>query len=112
MRGNDALSSFYPRSLSLISDAGSQYNNILMLLRKAANHPLLLRSHYKDGMLLEMAKKYCKVLLEVFICKLYRREDPSDNCGWCLNYNDDEHDEDYEYDSWVCRSRVFSLYTL
>ncbi|XP_078375262.1 SWI/SNF-related matrix-associated actin-dependent regulator of chromatin subfamily A containing DEAD/H box 1-like isoform X2 [Oculina patagonica] len=42
------------------SDAGSQYNNILMLLRKAANHPLLLRSHYKDDALLEMAKKYCK----------------------------------------------------
>ena len=53
-------------SLSL-SDAGSQYSNILMLLRKAANHPLLLRSHYKDDLLLEMAKKYCKVLLQVFI---------------------------------------------
>jgi len=42
------------------SDAGSQYSNILMLLRKAANHPLLLRSHYKDDVLLKMAKKYCK----------------------------------------------------
>lgn len=42
------------------SDASSQYSNILMLLRKAANHPLLLRSHYKDDVLLEMAKKYCK----------------------------------------------------
>ncbi|KAJ7385780.1 ATP-dependent helicase smarcad1 [Desmophyllum pertusum] len=42
------------------SDAGSQYNNILMLLRKAANHPLLLRSQYNDSALLEMAKKYCK----------------------------------------------------
>ena len=37
-----------------------------MLLRKAANHPLLLRSHYKDDLLLEMAKKYCKVLLQVW----------------------------------------------
>lgn len=42
-----------------------------MLLRKAANHPLLLRSHYKDDVLLEMAKKYCKVLLQVFLCELY-----------------------------------------
>lgn len=41
--------------------SGSQYSNILMLLRKAANHPLLLRNFYKDGTLLEMAKKYCKV---------------------------------------------------
>ena len=51
------------------SDTGSQYSNILMLLRKAANHPLLLRSHYKDNVLLEMAKKYCKV---VFICELFQ----------------------------------------
>lgn len=42
-----------------------------MLLRKAANHPLLLRSHYKHDVLLEMAKKYCKVLLQVFLCELY-----------------------------------------
>lgn len=54
------------------SDAGSQYSNILMLLRKAANHPLLLRSHYKDDVLFKMAKKYCKVLLQVFICELYQ----------------------------------------
>ena len=35
------------------------------MLRKAANHPLLLRNLYQDGALLEMAKKYCKVLLVV-----------------------------------------------
>ena len=43
------------------SDGGSQYSNILMLLRKAANHPLLLRNHFNDSILLKMAKKYCKV---------------------------------------------------
>lgn len=42
------------------SNSGTQYNNILMMLRKAANHPLLLRSHYNDDTLLTMAKKYCK----------------------------------------------------
>jgi len=42
------------------SNSGTQYNNILMMLRKAANHPLLLRSHYNDETLLTMAKKYCK----------------------------------------------------
>ncbi|KAM7452234.1 ATP-dependent helicase smarcad1 [Porites harrisoni] len=42
------------------SGNSSQYNNILMTLRKAANHPLLLRSLYTDETLLEMAKKYCK----------------------------------------------------
>ncbi|RMX46069.1 hypothetical protein pdam_00001996 [Pocillopora damicornis] len=42
------------------SDGGSQYSNILMLLRKAANHPLLLRNHFNDSILLKMAKKYCK----------------------------------------------------
>ena len=39
-----------------------------MMLRKAANHPLLLRNLYKDGTLLEMAKKYCKV------CISYQRD--------------------------------------
>ncbi|XP_068755461.1 SWI/SNF-related matrix-associated actin-dependent regulator of chromatin subfamily A containing DEAD/H box 1-like [Montipora capricornis] len=42
------------------SNSSSQYSNILMMLRKASNHPLLLRNLYKDGTLLEMAKKYCK----------------------------------------------------
>ncbi|XP_022785581.1 SWI/SNF-related matrix-associated actin-dependent regulator of chromatin subfamily A containing DEAD/H box 1-like [Stylophora pistillata] len=42
------------------SDGGSQYSNILMLLRKAANHPLLLRNRFNDSILLKMAKKYCK----------------------------------------------------
>ena len=50
-----------------ISGNSSQYNNILMTLRKAANHPLLLRSLYTDETLLEMAKKYCKVLTDYFI---------------------------------------------
>ena len=50
-----------------ISGNSSQYNNILMTLRKAANHPLLLRSLYTDENLLEMAKKYCKVLTDYFI---------------------------------------------
>ena len=50
-----------------ISGNGSQYNNILMTLRKAANHPLLLRSLYTDETLLKMAKKYCKVLTDYFI---------------------------------------------
>ena len=46
----------------MVSGGSSQYNNILMMLRKAANHPLLLRNLYKDETLLEMAKKYCKVV--------------------------------------------------
>ena len=50
-----------------ISGNSSQYNNILMTLRKAANHPLLLRSLYTDETLLKMAKKYCKVLTDYFI---------------------------------------------
>jgi len=49
------------------SGNSSQYNNILMTLRKAANHPLLLRSLYTDETLLEMASKYCKVLTDYFI---------------------------------------------
>lgn len=50
-----------------ISGNNSQYNNILMTLRKAANHPLLLRSLYTDETLLKMASKYCKVLTNYFI---------------------------------------------
>ena len=49
-----------------ISGNSSQYNNILMTLRKVANHPLLLRSLYTDETLLEMASKYCKVLTDYF----------------------------------------------
>lgn len=44
------------------SNSASQYSNIVMMLRKAANHPLLLRNLYQDRALLEMAKKYCKDL--------------------------------------------------
>ena len=48
-----------------LADSASQYSNIVMMLRKAANHPLLLRNLYQDEALLEMAKKYCKVLVVV-----------------------------------------------
>ena len=34
-----------------------------MELRKAANHPLLIRDYYTDDMLSTMAQNYCKVLL-------------------------------------------------
>ena len=35
--------------------------SMLMQLRKASNHPLLLRNHYNDEILLKMAKKLTKV---------------------------------------------------
>ena len=33
----------------------------LIELRKAANHPLLVRDYYTDDMLSTMAQNYCKV---------------------------------------------------
>ncbi|XP_046849792.1 SWI/SNF-related matrix-associated actin-dependent regulator of chromatin subfamily A containing DEAD/H box 1 homolog [Xenia sp. Carnegie-2017] len=41
--------------------SGSSGLGCLTELRKAANHSLLLRSHYNDEILHKMAVKYCKI---------------------------------------------------
>lgn len=46
----------------LFFSATSRAMGFLMELRKAANHPLLIRDYYTDDMLSTMAQNYCKVL--------------------------------------------------
>ena len=41
---------------------------LMMQLRKAANHPLLIRNYYTDEMLSKMAQVYCKVPGSCFWC--------------------------------------------
>lgn len=41
-------------------EVGGQDGSMLMDLRKAANHPLLLRNHYDDKLLRKMAKAVAK----------------------------------------------------
>ena len=38
---------------------------LLIELRKASNHSLLIRNYYTDDMLSKMAQKYCKVLYPI-----------------------------------------------
>ena len=45
----------------LFFSGSSHAVGFLIELRKAANHPLLVRDYYTDDMLSTMAQNYCKV---------------------------------------------------
>ena len=42
--------------------------SVLTQLRKAANHPLLLRSHYSDDIIASMSTEILKVGINVALC--------------------------------------------